>query len=126
MVRQMLKWGFYKVDFASICHDAHSPVGKNPEEFGVVPHLKEITFANNDIEFQDKTELTTVNLVLDSKSLFNYMHGIFLKIRCKNGLNLKFQKTKIHPDYIHDCSLEEDHFSTKPNAKIIWAGAKPW
>ena len=44
---------------------AHSPVGLNPEEFGVVPNLKENTFANNDIEFRDKTELTTVNSVLD-------------------------------------------------------------
>ena len=51
MVRQMFEMGILQSGFwHQFAMTAHSPVGKNPEEFGVVPHLKEITFANNDIE----------------------------------------------------------------------------
>ena len=47
---------FYRVVLASICNDStFMPVGLNPEEFGSNSTLKEITFANNDIEFRDKT-----------------------------------------------------------------------
>ncbi len=55
MVRQMFEMGILQSGFwHQFAMTAHSPVGKS-EEFGVVPHLKEITFANNDVEFQDKT-----------------------------------------------------------------------
>ena len=56
MVRQMFEMGILQSGFwHQFAMTAHSPIGKNPEEFGVIPHLKEITFANNDVEFQDKT-----------------------------------------------------------------------
>ena len=66
MVRQMFEMGILQSGFwHQFAMTAHSPVGKNPEEFGRSSSFEEITFANNDIEFQDKTELTIVNLVLD-------------------------------------------------------------
>ena len=127
MVRQMFEMGILQSGFwHQFAMTAHSPVGKNPEEFGVVPHLKEITFANNDVEFQDKTGIDHSKFSFGlKKSLFNYMHGICFENPLQEWFEFKISKTTIHPDYIHDCLLEEDHFSTKPNAKIIWAGAKP-
>ena len=127
MVRQMFEMGILQSGFwHQFAMTAHSPVGKNPEEFGVVPHLKEITFANNDVEFQDKTGIDHSKFSFGlKKSLFNYMHGICFENPLQEWFEFKIPKTTIHPDYIHDCLLEEDHFSTKPNAKIIWAGAKP-
>ena len=71
MVRQMFEMGILQSGFwHQFAMTAHSPVGKNPEEFGVVPHLKEITFANNDIEFQDKTGIdhSKFSFYLDSIS----------------------------------------------------------
>ena len=127
MVRQMFEMGILQSGFwHQFAMTAHSPVGKNPEEFGVVPHLKEITFANNDVEFQDKTGIDHSKFSFGlKKSLFNYMHGICFENPLQEWFEFKIPKTTIHHDYIHDCLLEEDHFSTKPNAKIIWAGAKP-
>lgn len=127
MVRQMFEMGILQSGFwHQFAMTAHSPVGKNPEEFGVIPHLKEITFANNDIEFQDRTGIDHSKFSFGlKKSLFNYMHGICFENPLQEWFDFKIPKTTIHPDYIHDCLLEEDHFSTKPNAKIIWAGAKP-
>ena len=127
MVRQMFEMGILQSGFwHQFAMTAHSPVGKNPEEFGVVPHLKEITFANNDVEFQDKTGIDHSKFSFGlKKSLFNYMHGICFEHPLQEWFEFKISKTTIHPDYIHDCLLEEDHFSTKPNAKIIWTSVKP-
>ena len=127
MVRQMFEMGILQSGFwHQFAMTAHSPVGKNPEEFGVVPHLKEITFANNDVEFQDKTGIDHSKFSFGlKKSLFNYMHGICFENPLQEWFEFKIPKTTIHPDYIHDCLLEEDHFSTKPNAKIIWTSVKP-
>lgn len=127
MVRQMFEMGILQSGFwHQFAMTAHSPVGKNPEEFGVVPHLKEITFANNDIEFQDKTGIDHSKFSFGlKKSLFNYMHGICFENPLQEWFEFKIPKTTIHPNYIHDCLLEEDHFSTKPNAKIIWTSVKP-
>lgn len=127
MVRQMFEMGILQSGFwHQFAMTAHSPVGKNPEEFGVVPHLKEITFANNDVEFQDKTGIDHSKFSFGlKKSLFNYMHGICFENPLQEWFEFKIPKTTIHPDYIHDCLLEEDHFSTKTNAKIIWTSVKP-
>jgi hypothetical protein len=127
MVRQMFEMGILQSGFwHQFAMTAHSPVGLNPEEFGVVPNLKEITFANNDIEFRDKTGIDHSKFSFGlKKSLFNYMHGICFENPLQEWFEFKIPKTKINPDYIHDCLLEEENFNTKPNAKIIWTSAKP-
>ena len=127
MVRQMFEMGILQSGFwHQFAMTAHSPVGKNPEEFGVVPHLKEITFANNDVEFIDKTGIDHSKFSFGlKKSLFNYMHGICFENPLQEWFDFKIPKTTIHPDYIHDCLLEEENFSTKPNAKIIFTSSKP-
>lgn len=53
------------------------------------------------------------------------MHGICFENPLQEWFEFKIPKTKINPDYIHDCLLEEENFNTKPNAKIIWTSAKP-
>ncbi len=53
------------------------------------------------------------------------MHGICFENPLQEWFEFKIPKTKINPDYINDCLLEEENFNTKPNAKIIWAGTKP-
>ncbi len=58
----------------------HSPVGKNPEEFGVtLEQLPEISFATNDVGFIDPTGVDHDELGQAlNKALYNYMHGIGL------------------------------------------------
>ena len=127
MVRQMFEMGILQSGFwHQFAMTAHSPVGLNPEEFGVTPNVKEITFANNDVEFRDKTGIEHSKFSFGlKKSLFNYMHGICFENPLQDWFEFKIPKTKIHPDYIHDCLLEEENFSTKPNAKIIFTSSKP-
>jgi hypothetical protein len=59
MVRQLFEVGVTIRVLAPICNDTHSPVGLHPEKFGVVKETEVIgTFANNDINYIDSTELT--------------------------------------------------------------------
>jgi hypothetical protein len=65
MVRQLFGRATIRV-LAPICNDCTQPVGLHPEKFGVVKETEVIgTFANNDINYIDSTELTMRNLVLD-------------------------------------------------------------
>ncbi|RKT02134.1 B12-binding domain-containing radical SAM protein [Chryseobacterium defluvii] len=122
MVRQMFEMGIMQSAFwHQFAMTAHSPVGLNPEEFGVIPQKQEILFANNDVDFKDKIGIDHNKFSFGlKKSLFNYMHGINFEIPLQDWFDFKIPRTTVHPDYIHDCLLEEDQFSFKGNSKIIF------
>ncbi len=122
MVRQLFEMGILQSAFwHQFAMTAHSPVGLNPEEFGVTPIKQEILFANNDIDFTDKTGIDHSQFSFGlKKSLFNYMHGINFELPLQNWFDFKIPKTTIHPDYIHDCLLEEEDFKFKGNSKIVF------
>lgn len=122
MVRQLFEMGILQSAFwHQFAMTAHSPVGLNPEEFGVTPIKQEILFANNDIDFTDKTGIDHSKFSFGlKKSLFNYMHGINFEFPLQNWFDFKIPKATIHPDYIHDSLLEEENFTFKGNSKIIF------
>ncbi|KQR95644.1 radical SAM protein [Chryseobacterium sp. Leaf180] len=122
MVRQLFEMGILQSGFwHQFAMTAHSPVGKNPEEFGVIPMQNEILFANNDIDFTDKTGIDHSKFSFGlKKSLFNYMHGINFELPLQDWFDFKIPKTTVHPDYIHDCLLDEEEFIFKGNLKIIF------
>jgi hypothetical protein len=127
MVRQLFELGVLQSGFwHQFAMTAHSPVGMFPEEFGVIPQQNEITFANNDINFKDKTGINHDKFSFGlKKSLFNYMHGICFDYDLQEWFDFKIPKTKIPPDFIYNCLEKEENFTTKPNAKIIWLGGTP-
>jgi hypothetical protein len=127
MVRQLFELGVLQSGFwHQFAMTAHSPVGMFPEEFGVIPEQNEITFANNDINFKDKTGINHDKFSYGlKKSLFNYMHGICFDYDLQDWFDFKIPKTKIPSDYIYNCLQNEQNFNTKPNAKIVWIGGKP-
>lgn len=122
MVRQLFEMGILQSAFwHQFAMTAHSPVGLNPEAFGVTPLKQEILFANNDIDFTDKTGIDHGRFSFGlKKSLFNYMHGINFELPLQDWFDFKIPKTTIYPDYIHDCLLEEDDFKFKGSSKIIF------
>ncbi|MEW5676115.1 B12-binding domain-containing radical SAM protein [Flavobacterium enshiense] len=127
MVRQMFELGILQSGFwHQFAMTAHSPVGMFPEEFGVIPERNDITFANNDVQFKDKTGINHDKFSFGlKKSLFNYMHGICFDYPLQDWFDFKIPRTRIEPDFIYNCLQEENHFSTKPNAKVVWIGGKP-
>ncbi|WP_276965864.1 radical SAM protein [Chryseobacterium sp.] len=122
MVRQMFEMGILQSGFwHQFAMTAHSPVGISPEDFGVVPVKQEILFANNDIDFKDKTGIDHNKFSFGlKKSLFNYMHGINFELPLQEWFDFKIPRTTIHPDYIHDCLLEDGQFQLKTNSKVIF------
>jgi radical SAM superfamily enzyme YgiQ (UPF0313 family) len=127
MVRQLFEVGVLQSGFwHQFALTAHSPVGLNPEAFGIIPDQKEITFANNDIAFTDKTGINHNKFSFGlKKSLFNYMHGICFEFPLQDWFDFKVPKTQIPKDYIRNCLAINENFQTKANAKIIWLGGKP-
>jgi hypothetical protein len=80
MVRQLFELGIIQSGFwHQFAMTAHSPVGMNPEEFAVIPKPNVISFANNDVQFIDKTGIDHDKFSFGlKKSLFNFMHCIGL------------------------------------------------
>ncbi|SCX79336.1 B12-binding domain-containing radical SAM protein [Flavobacterium caeni] len=128
MVRQMFEAGILQSGFwHQFALTAHSPVGLEPEKFGVVKDSDIIgSFANNDIAFKDKTGIDHDRFSFGlKKSLFNYMHGICFDFALQDWFDFKIPKTKISPDFIADALHADTDLLVKPTAKIIWLGGNP-
>jgi hypothetical protein len=129
MVRQLFEVGVLQSGFwHQFAMTAHSPVGLYPEKFGVVKETEVIgTFANNDINYTDATGIDHDKFSFGlKKSLFNFMHGICFDYELQDWFEFKIPKTKISPDFIFDALQEEEDFNSKPTAKIVWLGGKPF
>ena len=125
MVRQLFELGIVQSGFwHQFALTAHSPIGINPEEFGVLPEYKEITFANNDIDFKDKTQINHAKFSFGlKKALFNYMHGQCFDFDLQEWFDFKIPKTKVDPDYIYNAIQDkEQDFKLSLNKKILWIG----
>jgi hypothetical protein len=128
MVRQLFEVGILQSGFwHQFAMTAHSPVGMYPDKFGVVKETETIgTFANNDINYSDKTGIDHDKFSFGlKKSLFNFMHGICFDYELQEWFDFKIPKTKIHPDFIANALETEEEFKIKPTAKIVWLGGKP-
>lgn len=79
MVRQMMAQGCFQSAFwHRFAATVHSPIGVNPEEFGItLEERPDILFAENDVDFTDPTG-TNHEMLGEGlrKALYNYMHGI--------------------------------------------------
>ncbi|MFN3754379.1 B12-binding domain-containing radical SAM protein [Flavobacterium sp.] len=127
MVRQLFEVGVLQSGFwHQFAMTAHSPVGMFPEEFGVIPQQNDITFANNDIQFKDKTGINHDKFSFGlKKSLFNYMHGIGFDFELQDWFEFKIPRTTINQDFIISCLEKQNDFLIKPSAKVIWFGGRP-
>ena len=128
MVRQLFEAGVLQSGFwHQFAMTAHSPVGMYPEKFGVVKETEVIgSFANNDINYTDKTGIDHNKFSFGlKKSLFNFMHGICFDYKLQDWFDFKIPRTTIPVNFIDQALKEEDNFNIKPTAKIVWLGGKP-
>lgn len=128
MVRQLFEAGVLQSGFwHQFAMTAHSPVGMYPEKFGVLKETETIgSFANNDINYIDKTGINHDKFSFGlKKSLFNFMHGICFDYPLQDWFEFKIPKTKITESFIFDALNQEEDFTIKPTAKVVWTGGKP-
>ena len=128
MVRQLFEAGVLQSGFwHQFAMTAHSPVGMFPERFGVVKETEVIgTFANNDINYIDKTGIDHNKFSFGlKKSLFNFMHGICLDYKLQDWFDFKIPKVMVPPDFIANALRDDTKLNTKPTAKVVWLGGRP-
>jgi hypothetical protein len=80
----------------------HSPVGKNPEEYGIqLKPLPQGTFAKNDIGFIDPTGVDHAALGEGlNRALYNYMHGIGLDQNVRSWFDQKVPRATVQKNFI--------------------------
>ena len=102
-VRQLFENGCIQSGFFHrfVC-TVHSPVGKNPEEYGVeLPPLPESNFARNDVGFFDPTGVDHDALgECLKKAIYNFMHGIGVEDDVRMWFPFKVPKTTVKRDKI--------------------------
>ncbi|MDP2088212.1 MAG: radical SAM protein [Flavobacteriaceae bacterium] len=127
MVRQMFELGIIQSGFwHQFALTTHSPIGMNPSAYHIKPNYKEISFANNDIEFEDKTGINHDQFSFGlKKSLYNFMHGICFDFSLQEWFDFNIPKTSIQKDYVQNCLDADEYFNIKPSAKVIWIGNVP-
>lgn len=127
MVRQLFELNIVQSGFwHQFALTAHSPVGLDPEAYGVIPDVKEISFANNDVQFRDKTGVDHDRFSFGlKKSLFNYMHGLGFEMPLREWFDFKIPATSIPPNFIENALYEEEFISPKTSSKIVWLGGLP-
>lgn len=128
MVRQMFAADILQSAFwHQFALTAHSPVGLNPEKYGVsITNNTAVGFANNDLEYTEETAIdhSTFSFGL-KKSLHNYMHSACLDYPLHKWFEFKIPKTTIAPDFIIKALEEEEYTASKPNAKVVFIGKQP-
>ncbi len=128
MVRQMFEAGILQSGFwHQFAMTAHSPVGLHPEQFGVKRETEQVgSFANNDLVHIDPsgTDHEAFSYGL-KKSLLNFMHGIGLDFPLQDWFEHKTPRTSIPKKFIAQALEEDQVFSIKPSAKLVWLGTLP-
>jgi hypothetical protein len=128
MVRQLFEMGVVQSGFwHQFALTAHSPIGMNPEKYGVtILNTAPGTFANNDLLFADATGIDHDQFSFGlKKSLYNYMHGICFELPLQEWFDFKIPKTTIVPDYIEQALDEPISTKLKSNARVVWLGNLP-
>ena len=127
MVRQLFELQIIQSGFwHQFALTTHSPIGLEPEKYDVLPEYKDITFANNDVDFKDKTSIEHDKFSFGlKKSIFNFMHGIGFDLPLQDWFDFEIPPTEIQSYFIEDCLKPEENLNIKSSAKIVWLGSEP-
>ncbi|MEN3067349.1 B12-binding domain-containing radical SAM protein [Uliginosibacterium sediminicola] len=115
-VRQLFAAGCIQSGFFHrfVC-TVHSPVGLNPEEYGVrLQPLPPVSFAKNDVGFIDPSGVDhdALGRCLN-KALYNFMHGILLDDDVRNWFDMRVPRTTVPKNFIRR-ALRSVHESARP------------
>ena len=128
VVRQMFANGILRSAFWHLfTMTAHSPVGLQPEAFGVSCVGRDGgSFARNDLSHTDPrgADHEAYGFGL-KKSLLNYMHGACLDYPLQKWFDFKVPTTRLPPDYIKKIITEEEYIPASPGARVLWLGETP-
>jgi hypothetical protein len=127
MVRQLFELGVIQSGFwHQFALTAHSPVGMDPEAYGIIPVQEQISFAHNDVQFKDSTgidhDVFSFGL---RKSLFNYMHGLGFDAPLQDWFDFEVPDSSVPQDLIMQALASQKLTKPKPSSKLVWLGTPP-
>jgi radical SAM superfamily enzyme YgiQ (UPF0313 family) len=127
-VRQLFRQGVVQSGFwHQFTMTAHSPVGLDPQSFGVEKEDSPPgAFANNDLIMIDRKGCD--HGIFSNglrKSLYNYMHGICLDFPLQEWFDFRIPRTTVAPDFIRNIVSHELRDQPDPHSKVIWLGGIP-
>ena len=128
VVRQLFKYGAVQSGFWHLfAMTAHSPVGQDPQKFGVEQqNILPGTFANNDLIHADHNgcdhESFSEGL---KKSLYNYMHGICFDHPLQEWFDFRIPRTTVVPQFIRNIISHDQPVYPSPHSRIIWLNGIP-
>ncbi|MEY2924448.1 MAG: hypothetical protein RLZZ337_996 [Bacteroidota bacterium] len=127
MVRQLFELGILQSGFwHQFSLTAHSPIGLDPKKYGITPHIPEVSFAHNDLDFTDETGVDHDKFSYGlSKSLYNYMLGIGFENALQDWFDFEIPQTSIDTDYILNLIEQENSASLRATSKLLWLGNSP-
>ncbi len=95
----------------------HSPIGKNPEKFGIKLLPVPSTFARNDVDFEDPTavdhEALTPGL---KKALYNFMHGMGLDQDVRSWFEFETPKANVSRNLVRNAIKGVSHPVTQKHS----------
>ncbi len=127
MVRQMVAAGVIQSGFwHQFAMTAHSPVGLEPEAFGVSRVGPDFGgFADNDLFHEDAAGVRHENFSEGLRiSIFNYMQGMGLEEDVRSWFDFEVPATTVEPGYIEKCLMEEADRKPKDSDQMIWIGGE--
>lgn len=127
MVRQMMEHGVIQSGFwHQFAMTAHSPVGLDPEAFGVVREGPEFAgFAENDLYHSDPDGAHHEDYSEGLKhSLFNYMHGMCFDYSLQEWFDFEVPIPSVSPVFV-EMALQQTDEVWSDRHRLIWLGALP-
>ncbi|MBL6448755.1 radical SAM protein [Fulvivirga sp. 29W222] len=128
MVRQLFFNGVIQSGFWHLfAMTAHSPVGLEPNTFGVVKVGPETgAFANNDLIHNDPSGCDHEQFGHGlSKALYNYMHGVGFEMPLQDWFDFKVPRTTIPYNFIERAIDSQNRKPLKEKAILVWLGNAP-
>ncbi|NNE16419.1 MAG: radical SAM protein [Saprospiraceae bacterium] len=124
MVRQLFECGVINSGFwHQFALTAHSPIGKQPELYGVTPMLVPHSFAHNDIDFEDETGIDHSQFSFGlKKSIYNFMHDQCFDFPLQEWFDFEIPETTVDKDFIANAVQKDDRINYKNSSKVIWIG----
>jgi len=125
MVRQMFEMQIIQSGFwHQFALTAHSPVGMEPEKYGVEPINEAISFAHNDVQFVDSTgidhDVFSFGL---KKSLYNYMHDRCFEMSLQEWFDFEIPETSVPSGFITQALEDKSElYNVSPHSKMVWTG----
>lgn len=107
----------------------HSPIAAEPNYYGIqILQTNKGTFANNDLEFSDRTGIDHDAFSFGlKKSMYNYMHGLGFEKEVhtwfdKSAFTQKIPRSTIASDFIVSMIKYEQLPFIRTNLRVIWLG----